>query len=121
MCPLDAVAKSRLVWLDVYGVPLRCWHASFFLRVGRMMGVPMFIEKETMKKARLDRGRLLISIPFDSKCLENIKVKEHSRSFEMSIVEVATPVDQEWVRRFLGLWNGDLHSISNSSPESKWN
>ncbi|KAK0576403.1 hypothetical protein LWI29_016889 [Acer saccharum] len=120
-CPPDAVARSRLRWVDVYGVPLRCWHPSFFMRVGMMLGVPLFIKEETMNKSRLDRGHLLISVPLDSKCREKINVSEPSHSFVMTIVEDANLVDQEWVNRFLGLWNGDPFSNSNLSSESECN
>ncbi|KAK1554729.1 hypothetical protein Q3G72_016476 [Acer saccharum] len=120
-CPQDVVAKSRLAWIDVYGVPLNCWHDAFFMRVGRSMGIPLMLEEDTMKKSRLDRGRVLISIPLDGKCMEKIKVQFRSRLFELSIVEEKAQVDRGWIRNFLGLRYGDLDSNSNSSSESERN
>ncbi|KAK1560265.1 hypothetical protein Q3G72_024326 [Acer saccharum] len=119
ICPQEVGAKLKLAWIDMYSVPLRCWNDSFFMRVGRMLGIPLFIAEDTMKRYRLDRGRMLISIPLDCKCLQKIKVLDCSRSFEVFIVEVESQVDEEWIRSYLGLWNGFFDSNSNSSTESE--
>ncbi|KAI9185357.1 hypothetical protein LWI28_006457 [Acer negundo] len=84
------------------------------------MGIPLLIEEDTRNKSRLDMGRLLISIPIDSKCPKKIKVQDRSRLFEISIVVDKTPVDQIWINKLLGLWNGEDDSNSNSSPEHEW-
>ncbi|KAI9159972.1 hypothetical protein LWI28_003879 [Acer negundo] len=102
LCTQEAVARSRLMWIEVHVVPLRCWHDSFFMSVGRRMGIPLLIEEDTRKKSKLDRGRLLISIPIDSKCPKKIKVQDRSRLFEISIVVDETPVDQIWINRLQG-------------------
>ncbi|KAK1553428.1 hypothetical protein Q3G72_034869 [Acer saccharum] len=116
ICPLDVVARSRLRWVELFGVPLRCWDASFFMSIGRMLGVPLLIEEETLNIARLDRGRILISIPFDSKRCEKIWVSEHDRSFEVSIEQDALPMDQEW-KKYRHDRGGDFHNTRFTRKE----
>ncbi|KAK1561871.1 hypothetical protein Q3G72_002300 [Acer saccharum] len=85
-----------------------------------MMGIPLLLEEETRKKSRLDRGRLLISIPTDFKCPKKIKVQDRSRMFEIFVVLDESPVDHAWINSLLGLWNGKADSNSNSLLEHEW-
>ncbi|KAK3229395.1 hypothetical protein Dsin_001276 [Dipteronia sinensis] len=114
VCSKHIVAKSRPVWVEVYGIPLSCWHGSFFLQVGRVLGVPLLIEEDTLKKKRLGKGKVLVLFPFESKCSEKIKVVEHSRSFELTIVRDDSKVDYDWIRSHLSLTNGNHKQVSET-------
>ncbi|KAK1563880.1 hypothetical protein Q3G72_034533 [Acer saccharum] len=81
--------------------------------------VVQYSEEDTLKKRRLDRGKLLVLFPYESICHEKIKVVEPSRSFELTIVEEASTTDYGWVRRHLGLRSGDHQPVSNSFLASK--
>ncbi|KAK1572029.1 hypothetical protein Q3G72_026490 [Acer saccharum] len=59
----SVIPKSRLVWLNCVGIPLRCWLESFFRKIGRTLGEPLVVDNETVLRSRLDRGRLLALIP----------------------------------------------------------
>ncbi|KAK4840115.1 hypothetical protein QYF36_000181 [Acer negundo] len=75
--------------------------------------------EDTIKKGRLDRGRLLDLLPFDSTCLEKIKVKEQLRSFKLLVVKDSSSVDHEWIRRHLELRDEKQFPHSNAFLESE--
>ncbi|KAI9165018.1 hypothetical protein LWI28_006087 [Acer negundo] len=119
VCSKDTVAQSRPTWVEVYGVPLHYWNTPFFHQLGRVLGTPLLIEEDTIKKGRLDRGRLLDLLPFDSTCLEKIKVKEQLRSFKLLVVKDSSSVDHEWIRRHLELRDEKQFPHSNAFLESE--
>ncbi|KAK3205634.1 hypothetical protein Dsin_019680 [Dipteronia sinensis] len=68
-----AVPKSRLVWVNCVGIPLRCWDEKFFRKIGWILGEPLMIENDTRTRNRLDRGGLLVLIPYGA--LNTYKIK----------------------------------------------
>jgi hypothetical protein len=104
--------QSRLVWVEFRGVPLNCWCDEFFHRLGWAVGEPLLIEEETQNKEVLTIGRVLVLIPFRSKCPETIKVMTGRNSFPISVWEDPAPVKPAWISWRLGI---DDRFVSDSS------
>ncbi|KAK1548776.1 hypothetical protein Q3G72_002780 [Acer saccharum] len=94
---------SRLKWVDVYGVPIDCWYYDFFRNLGGQVGETVWVDEETSRRARLDKGRILILASVDRKILTEIKVKGNQRVFSVRLEEDSAQVSMDWVNRFLGL------------------
>ncbi|KAK3220408.1 hypothetical protein Dsin_014378 [Dipteronia sinensis] len=121
VCPQNVVAKSRPVWVELYGIPLRCWNGSFFLQMGKVLGVPLLIEEATLLKKRLDRGRILVLLPYEFDCQQKITAVEQSRSFVVQIIAEASTANYGWISRHLGLTSGDHKAYSESvHVPKKW-
>ncbi|KAK1582695.1 hypothetical protein Q3G72_017400 [Acer saccharum] len=39
--------KTRLVWMNVSGIPLKVWCYSFFMKVGESIGKPLLVEEDS--------------------------------------------------------------------------
>ncbi|KAK1561161.1 hypothetical protein Q3G72_035079 [Acer saccharum] len=94
---------SRLKWMDVYGVPIDCWCYDFFRNLGEQVGETVWVDEDTSTRARLDKGRILISAPVDIKIPTEIKVKGNQRVFSVRLEEDPAQVSMDWVNQFLGL------------------
>ncbi|KAK8702446.1 hypothetical protein V6N13_020801 [Hibiscus sabdariffa] len=46
----------------LYGVPLYCWHDSFFMALGNRWGTYVGLDEETLLKSRLDVAKMIIRI-----------------------------------------------------------
>ncbi|KAK3227438.1 hypothetical protein Dsin_007300 [Dipteronia sinensis] len=110
-----AAPKSRMVWINCVGIPLRCWCEEFFKKIGWTLGEPLLIDEDTRIRNTLERGRILILTPFGVTNPNKIKVIEWSHSFEILIEEEATPVNFSWLVQHLGLKPKD------DTTNSKWN
>ncbi|KAK1583655.1 hypothetical protein Q3G72_025894 [Acer saccharum] len=97
---------SKLIWVDIYGVPLSCWCKSFFTSLGGIVGVTMWIDEETVHKSRLDRGRILLLLALDKVVPPEILVKSGNRDFRVRLEESLIPVSSDWLSRRLGLKSG---------------
>ncbi|KAK1581158.1 hypothetical protein Q3G72_003675 [Acer saccharum] len=120
---------SKLIWVDIYGVPLSCWCKSFFNSLGGIIGVTMWIEEETVYKSRLDRGRILLLLALDKVVPPEILVKSGNRDFRVRLEESSIPVSSDWLSRRLGLKSGlknkphqvdDGGECSEASGEGEW-
>ncbi|KAK2655484.1 hypothetical protein Ddye_008536 [Dipteronia dyeriana] len=87
------VTQSRLVWVKCRGIPLSCWNQSFFNKVGWLIGEPVLVEKDTLRRNHLDRGRLLVLVPQAGDVLCKVKVSGNQSSFVVNIEEESVPVD----------------------------
>ncbi|KAI9195785.1 hypothetical protein LWI28_018006 [Acer negundo] len=70
---MEATILSKSVWIEVFGVLLNCWSLSFFMKINNVLGEPPLVDENTVKKRRLDVGRLLVLIPFGHQCLGKIE------------------------------------------------
>jgi hypothetical protein len=52
------VADSRLVWLNIHGIPLHVWDKPLFKKLGSLFGVFMDFDDETIERKRLDVARI---------------------------------------------------------------
>ncbi|KAI9180462.1 hypothetical protein LWI28_005014 [Acer negundo] len=95
----SVLPKSRMVWLNCIGVPLRCWSKSFFRKISE----PLVVDDDTLMRCRLDRGRLLALIPIGATILSRIKVVEDNHSFECWIFKDPIAVNQSWLVNYLEL------------------
>ncbi|KAK3211763.1 hypothetical protein Dsin_016469 [Dipteronia sinensis] len=43
------IAKSRLAWVNVLGVPLNCWNEAIFFKLGEIIGKPVLVGKTKEK------------------------------------------------------------------------
>ena len=80
---------SKLKWFDVYGVPLSCWCKEFFKKLGGLVGEMVMLEDDTECKRRFDRGRFLAIVPLQSQVDSLVSVKIGNRSFKVRLKEHA--------------------------------
>ncbi|KAK3230290.1 hypothetical protein Dsin_002171 [Dipteronia sinensis] len=100
---MEVTPHSRLAWVRIMGVPLDYWHEELFLKNGRVIGVLCLVESGTLKRRRLDTGKLLISVPYGHSCPEFIRMVHGGKQFTVSLMEDRSPVSISWVEDFLGL------------------
>ncbi|KAK1564581.1 hypothetical protein Q3G72_006204 [Acer saccharum] len=96
-------SESRLRWVDAVGVPLSCWSKEFFMHIGGKVGESMMVEEDTVKRTRVDRGRILVWAAVDKKIMEVIQVRVGRRFFPIRLEEVQEKVDSDWLQQVLGL------------------
>ncbi|KAK0577545.1 hypothetical protein LWI29_034786 [Acer saccharum] len=97
------VLQSKLAWINVRGIPLQCWDEVLFKRLGRLLGEPVLVEEDTLRKKRLDRGRLLVLLPVDRSCPDKIEVEVGNWSFIVKVGEEESHVDLSLLSKILGL------------------
>ncbi|KAK0602975.1 hypothetical protein LWI29_000066 [Acer saccharum] len=107
--------RTRLSWLEFRGILLNCWCKEFFMRLGWAVGEPLVVEEETLNKLVLNRGRVLVLLPFGLKCPGSIKVVSGSRSFPVSVREDSTPINPAWISWRLGI--DDIFVSDSSFPD----
>ncbi|KAK1565052.1 hypothetical protein Q3G72_017703 [Acer saccharum] len=94
---------SKLIWVDIYGVPLSCWCKSFFYKLGNMIGEMMWIEKDTFSKSRLDRGRILVLISPEKSIPSEVQLKIRNEVVMTKLEIPNIPVSGDWLVQSLGL------------------
>ncbi|KAK2664234.1 hypothetical protein Ddye_002808 [Dipteronia dyeriana] len=72
----EVTPQSKLVWLEVLGVPLSCWSSTFLKKVGSVIGETVMVDESTTQRRRLDKGMVLVLSPLGQKCPEMIEVFE---------------------------------------------
>ncbi|GKV29642.1 hypothetical protein SLEP1_g38546 [Rubroshorea leprosula] len=83
------IFKKRCAYIRVMGVPLDAWGERFFTMIGDQCGRFVSMDDSTMKKSRLDFGRVLIntySAEIISKCLT---VRIDSKECKIRVIEEA--------------------------------
>ncbi|KAK1582855.1 hypothetical protein Q3G72_018902 [Acer saccharum] len=100
---LGLASKSRPLWVEFWGVPLWCWQKELFLKMGGVIGEALMVEYETCNMSRLDRGRVLVSIPFGTSCPDSIEVEIEGTTFVSMVVVDNQPVLSHWLENHLGL------------------
>ncbi|MCI48795.1 hypothetical protein A2U01_0070038, partial [Trifolium medium] len=52
------ISESRVIWIQIYGIPLHAWEECSFKSVAGRFGVFLDFDDATMAKKRLDVARL---------------------------------------------------------------
>lgn len=93
-CELSFQPSSRLVWLNVFGVPLNLWSLDFFKVIGDECGKYVTVAANTFNRNRLDTATIKVSTSLGpiSNCVSLIANGSH---FNLRIVE--TNIDVEMV------------------------
>ncbi|KAK2652034.1 hypothetical protein Ddye_011890 [Dipteronia dyeriana] len=99
----SSIPQSRLVWVNCWGIPLRCWMQAFFDELGWLVGELILIENETLLRNRLDKGRIMILVPQSTDVSCKVKVYGDRGSFVVKVEEDRNPVDVKWLESVLGL------------------
>ncbi|KAK1578778.1 hypothetical protein Q3G72_033096 [Acer saccharum] len=47
---------SRLIWVDIFGVPVECWNKEFFKKLRGQVGETVWIDEDTISRSRSDKG-----------------------------------------------------------------
>ncbi|KAK1553710.1 hypothetical protein Q3G72_002440 [Acer saccharum] len=79
--------QYRLSWVEFSGIPLNVWCEEFFMKLGWAIGEPLLVEKETLSRDVLFKGRILSLIPNGRSCPSIIKVEIGRNSFSVSVRE----------------------------------
>ncbi|KAK1559313.1 hypothetical protein Q3G72_013129 [Acer saccharum] len=104
--------SARLVWIFCFGVPVRFWKKAFFINIVRLFGDPILVDEDTLFKKRLEKGRMLVLIPYCQSCPNKIKVSVgndnnnvlvEGASFPVKLNEDLAPADAQWLVKVLGL------------------
>ncbi|KAK3204151.1 hypothetical protein Dsin_018197 [Dipteronia sinensis] len=107
------IPQARLAWITISGAPMDCWEPVFFMKLGLLIGEPLWVEEDTSLRRRVDRGKLLILLPRVKKCSWKVNVKIEIGSFPVSPKEDHIPVSFEWLKDFLGLKVEDSRMFLN--------
>ncbi|KAK1574964.1 hypothetical protein Q3G72_001396 [Acer saccharum] len=110
---------TRLFWIEAFDVPVDCWCLEFFKKLGGQVGEMVCIDEETATRSRLDKARILIVAPLDSKMVSEVKVKGGYREFSVRLKEDLMHVSIDWVNQFLGLHPPSLMEASTRSMDEE--
>ena len=81
------VAESRMVWLNVYGIPLHVWDKPLFKKIGDFFGKFVDFDEDTIGRVRLDVARIRVSMVRKSLLDEIIKLRVMGSVFRLWVVE----------------------------------
>ncbi|GKD80403.1 RNA-directed DNA polymerase, eukaryota, partial [Tanacetum coccineum] len=92
---LDFVAKERIVWIDIEGVPLHAWSRATFTKICSRWGEVMELEEN--KVDFFARKRICIKTKTEDNILEKFKVVLRGKVFVIRVKElfVWSPVFKE--------------------------
>ncbi|KAK1553806.1 hypothetical protein Q3G72_003857 [Acer saccharum] len=107
------INNARVVWVDCWGVPLSSWSSEFFNCLGQRFGVPLCIEEDTILKRRVDRGRMLMSIPLDKDCPKKIKIFFKGEAKIVSLIEDQNPTSLSWIEEVLEIRNSSKLNLAS--------
>ncbi|KAI9180216.1 hypothetical protein LWI28_002421 [Acer negundo] len=99
----SSVSLDRPRWLEVYNVPLHCWCKDFFTEVGGQAGETVWVENSTIRRERIDRGRILVLVPFEFQKDREVVVKFGENSFLVKITASPESVSMDWITLHLAL------------------
>ncbi|KAK1560813.1 hypothetical protein Q3G72_031090 [Acer saccharum] len=95
--------RFMLKWIDEYGVLLNCWCYAFFKQLGDQISETMWVDESTVQRRRLDKGRIMVLVPFDKKVSCCINVSQRKIANTVRLVEAPATVDMSWISQMLGL------------------
>ncbi|KAK1589229.1 hypothetical protein Q3G72_031730 [Acer saccharum] len=103
----EAVRNNRTENMVTRGVrsvptPTMSWFGSS-MNEKWLVGEVVCVDKETNNRARLDKARILIVVPYEGKIVSEVVVNGGNREFTISIKEDPSQISIEWVNNFLGL------------------
>ncbi|KAK3220537.1 hypothetical protein Dsin_014507 [Dipteronia sinensis] len=106
--------NEKPYWFNISRIPLNYWNEMFFQKLGSKLGDLLMIDNETFLRKRLDRARLLISVPMNQLCPKDIKVTVGNRTFPVMMEIEPLPVESKWLEDTLGL------KTELGSPAMEW-
>ncbi|KAK1582963.1 hypothetical protein Q3G72_019814 [Acer saccharum] len=91
--------------------------------VGGVLGDPVLVDVNTLQRRRLDKGRVLVLLPFGCRCPEKLEVVVDRKSLTVSVEQERSPVEIQWLEEQLGLEMedslADLNSFLDLEREGK--
>jgi hypothetical protein len=81
------VAESRVVWLNVHGIPLHVWDEPIFKKIGDMFGKFIDFDEENIGRSRLDVARIRVSLVRKGLVDEILKIRVMGSIFILCVVE----------------------------------
>lgn len=81
------VPRVRTVWLRVTRVPVHAWGEDFFRFISHLVGNFIYLDEDTSSKARLDVGRLLVTVSSLEVINRTVKVKVNDLVSSIRMVE----------------------------------
>lgn len=83
----NLVAKSRLVRLSFFGLPIHVWEEEVFKKLGVLFGEFIDFDEAIIGRKRFDRARILVATDRMVLIQENIWIKVMGEDFEILVVE----------------------------------
>jgi hypothetical protein len=81
------VAESRMVLLNVHGIPLHVWDEPLFKKIGDLFGKFVDFDEDTIGRFRLDVARIRVSMVRKGLVDEILKLKVMGAVFSLWVVE----------------------------------
>ncbi|KAK2639619.1 hypothetical protein Ddye_027414, partial [Dipteronia dyeriana] len=92
---------DKLVWITICGVSLNCWEEAFFMKVGKQVGEPMWIDQATLSRSRLNKGKMLILTSQVGEASLDIRVSVEGMVVTIKVEFDPIPVSTAWLNSFL--------------------
>ncbi|KAK3221459.1 hypothetical protein Dsin_008484 [Dipteronia sinensis] len=112
----ELVPRYPLSWIEVLRVPLGCWNESFFMKISGIYGEALMVDKNTSKRKRFDKGRVLVLASKRSHCPEYVEIMLDGKLFVVSLKLDEAPVELHWLESQLGLKKVESPPDSIGSP-----
>jgi len=96
----NLVAKGRLVWVKIFGLPIHVWDEESFMKVGSLFGVFLDYDEATNTRQRLDFARVKVCTDRLGWISEQIHIKVMGADYCLFVVEdagveVSTPATED--------------------------
>ncbi|CAI8593122.1 unnamed protein product [Vicia faba] len=78
---------TRLMWIQVYGIPAHGWHADFFVKLANSLSVFVCIDEITAPGSNLEVARIQLKVPLAFKLVECINVEIDGKCFDLTLKE----------------------------------
>lgn len=90
---IDLVAKDRLAWVLISGIPPHAWTEDFFKSLIGKFGMLIRLDEPTRKRQRLDVGMVLIAAMSKDSITLVFRVKVNNGLFNIRLLEEALSVN----------------------------
>ena len=97
---------NRVVWLQVWGFPIKVWGADHFRKAASCIGDIIELDDDTEDRRRLDRARLLVRTPLPPSILKEITVRAGELDYQVWFVEET--------------WSGEAVNQKTNSLSDVW-
>ncbi|GLT95901.1 hypothetical protein SLE2022_135560 [Rubroshorea leprosula] len=104
---------SRLVWLQLNGVPLKAWSERCFTELGSIIGEVILVDKDKRSKSFLCERRVLILSAEKSKISTTICLLVDGEDFPIVVSEEEWRMDLDW-------WLAREQQNSATEPSSEY-
>ena len=66
---------SVLVWINLPGLPIECWHPNALGKIASKVGKPIVMDKMTASLERVSFARVLVEIDASKELTWNVRIK----------------------------------------------